>query len=168
MGIWFDNFLCDRSQFVRVLGGCSNVAPVVSGVSQNILKMLPWIIGSVSQHWSFTLSSAAVWEVLIIYVWKILEGHVLNLTASIKSRYSPRRGRYCEMSHVNHGHIGSLCFNSFRLKSCRLFNCRPRNIRNISSCSVLTFKRGLDAFLKTIPDNPLATNTSNYLDHLLK
>ena len=104
---------------------------------------------------------------LIIYVWKILGGHVLNLTDPILSRFSPRRGRYCETSHVNHGHIGSLRFNSFRLKSCRLFNCLPRNLRNISSCSVLTFKRRLDAFLKTIPDDPLATNTSNCLDHLI-
>ena len=31
LGIWFYNFLCDRSQFVRVRGGCSNVVPIVSG-----------------------------------------------------------------------------------------------------------------------------------------
>ena len=42
-----------------------------------------------------------------------------------------------------------------------------RNIQNLSSCSVLTFKRKLDAFLKTIPDDPLATNTSNCLDHII-
>ena len=44
---------------------------------------------------------------LMIYVWKILEGHVMNLSNPIMSRLSPRRGRYCETSHVNHGRIGS-------------------------------------------------------------
>ena len=34
LGIWFYNFLCDRSQFVRVRGGCSNVVPIVSGAPQ--------------------------------------------------------------------------------------------------------------------------------------
>ena len=34
LGMWFFNFLSDRSQFVRVRGGCSSVAPVVSGVPQ--------------------------------------------------------------------------------------------------------------------------------------
>ena len=57
-----------------------------------------------------------------MYVWKILEGHVINLSNPILSRFSPRRGCYFEISHVNHGRIGTLCFNSFRLKSCRLFN----------------------------------------------
>ena len=46
----------------------------------------------------------------------------MNLIDPTQSRFSSRRGRYCEMSHVNHGHIGSITirFNSFRLKSCRL------------------------------------------------
>ena len=38
---------------------------------------------------------------------------------------------------------------------------------NVSSCSVLTFKRRLDDFLKSVPDDPVATNRSNGLDHLL-
>ena len=37
---------------------------------------------------------------LIIYVWKTLEGHVLNLTDPILSRFSPRRGRHCETSII--------------------------------------------------------------------
>ena len=32
--IWFYNFLCDRSQFVKICGGCSSVVPVVSWVPQ--------------------------------------------------------------------------------------------------------------------------------------
>ena len=44
----------------------------------------------------------------ITYVWKILEGHVINLSNPILSLLSPRKGHYCETSHVNHCRIGSL------------------------------------------------------------
>ena len=67
----------------------------------------------------------------------------MNLSNTIISRLSPKRGRYCETSHVNHGGISSLRFNSFRLKSCWLFNSLPSNIINISSCSVLTSREEL-------------------------
>ena len=48
---------------------------------------------------------------LIIYVWKILEGQVMNLSNPVMS----------------------LRFNSYRLKSFRFFNSLPSGIRNISS-----------------------------------
>ena len=32
--VWFYHFLTDRSQFVKVSGGCSSVRPVLSGVPQ--------------------------------------------------------------------------------------------------------------------------------------
>ena len=94
-----------------------------------------------------SINELIVQRYLIIYVWKILEGHVMNLFNPILSHFSPRRQRYCETSHVNDGCIGSLHFNSFRLKSCRLFNCLLSSIRNISSCSVQTFKRRLDVWI---------------------
>ena len=36
-----------------------------------------------------------------------------------------------------------------------LFNCLPKYIGSMSGCSVLSFKRELDNFLQTIPDEPI-------------
>ena len=57
-----------------------------------------------------------------------------------------RRGRMCVESHVASGHLadlGSICYNSFRWKAARLFNNMPKNIRNLTVCSTLCFKKKL-------------------------
>ena len=51
---------------------------------------------------------------LIIYIWKILENLVPNLTPPICSHHSDRRVRLCNINHVRVGHLGSLMYNSFR------------------------------------------------------
>ena len=90
----------------------------------------------------------------IIYLWKILEGKVPNLTNPIKATYSTRRGRSCVINSVPRGNAGSLLYNSFRCKAVRLFNCIPRDVRNASQCSVNIFKSKLDAFLNNLDDIP--------------
>ena len=42
----------------------------------------------------------------IIYLWKIIEGLVPNLSAPITCTYSERRGRLCVVSHVNMCRLG--------------------------------------------------------------
>ena len=74
----------------------------------------------------------------------------------------------CVESHVATGHLGSICYNSFRCKAARLFNNMPKHIRNRTVCSTLCFKKKLDLYLSTIPDLPNTPNLSNSLDNKYK
>ena len=51
--------------------------------------------------------------------------------------------------------VKSIRDNSFTVCGPRLFNSLPLHIRNLTDCSVDTFKHHLDAFLTCIPDEPL-------------
>ena len=75
----------------------------------------------------------------IIYVWKIIEGLVPNL--------SDRKGRACVVCHSGAGRLGTLKYNSFRWRSIRMFNRLPKSICMLSSCSVVGFKSKLDSYL---------------------
>ena len=77
---------------------------------------------------------------IIIYIWKILESIVPNLSQPITCYFSDRRGRLCHLEHVCAGRLGTLSYNSFRWKAVRLFNCLPQHVRNVSSCSTIIFK----------------------------
>ena len=44
----------------------------------------------------------------------------------------------------------------------------PKNIRNLTVCSTLCFKKKLDLHLSTIPDLPNTPNLSNSLDNKYK
>ena len=48
----------------------------------------------------------------------------------------------------------SLRNQSFQVNGPRLFNCLPKNIRNIKKVSVPEFKEHLDKFLGQLPDQP--------------
>ena len=96
-----------------------------------------------------------------IYVWKILEDMVPNLSPPIAENLSGRRGRMCVLNVVERGHIGSLAYNSFRWRGSRIFNALPPGVRNMSKCGVNVFKRKLDNFLSQVPDDPCETNSDN-------
>ena len=49
---------------------------------------------------------------------------------------------------------GSQLYNSFKWKAVRLFNCIPRDVRNVSQCSVNIFKSNLDTFVNNLEDIP--------------
>ena len=96
----------------------------------------------------------------IIYVWKMLENLVPNLSTEhnrIKSKMSSRHGRLCVIPSVSKTasarvqtlREGSLCVNGPKL-----FNILPPSIRNITNVGVNTFKKKLDEFLAAIPDEP--------------
>ena len=84
----------------------------------------------------------------IIYLWKIIEKIVPNLSAPITCTYSERRGRSGAVLHVNVGRLGTLCYNCFRWRAIRMFNKLPKHTRMISSCSVDKFKSPLDKHLR--------------------
>ena len=99
----------------------------------------------------------------IIYVWKILEGLVPNIGNTdsgnrITAKWHPRRGRECHLPAIS---VKASCLvkrlreASLPVNGQQLYNILPPAIRNISGCSVDSFKRKLDKFLETVPDEPL-------------
>ena len=74
-----------------------------------------------------------------IYVWKILEDMVPNLSPPIAGNLSERRGCVFVLNVVEWGHIGSLAYNSFRWRVSRIFNALPPAVRNMSKCGVNVF-----------------------------
>ena len=49
-----------------------------------------------------------------MYVWKIIEGLVPNLSDPITCSFSDRRGRACGVCHSGAGRLGTSKYNSFR------------------------------------------------------
>ena len=80
-------------------------------------------------------------------------------TNSIKVKYSERRGRSCVIPTLSNSQqcsakINTIRENSFSIQGPKLFNCLPKEIRNITDVSVETFKYHLDKLLTNIPDQP--------------
>ena len=92
---------------------------------------------------------------IVIYVWKLLEKMVPNF--GINARVNPRTSRFCLIPHVRTIapiRIQSIRFASLSVNGPRLFNSMPKSIRNITGCTVDTFKAALDNHLASIPDEP--------------
>ena len=92
---------------------------------------------------------------ICIYVWKILEGIVPNF--GIEVAYNRRTGRYCKVPHISTTapcRIRTIRYNSMGVNGPRVFNSLPLCLRNMSSCSVGSFKRALDKHLSGVPDEP--------------
>lgn len=90
-----------------------------------------------------------------IYVWKMLEGLVPNF--GLQSSYSTRRGRSCivpTVRRVASQRVQTIRHTSMGVLGPRLFNHLPQTVRDVSGCSVETFKNNLDKYLDTIPDEP--------------
>ena len=104
----------------------------------------------------------------IIYIWKILESMVPNLSQPIPYHFFDRRGRLCYSDHVSSGRIGTLSYNSFRWRATRLFNCLPRHVRNMTSCSTVIYKKKLDLFLFNLDDKPCTPHFHNSVVNLTK
>ena len=114
-------------------------------------------IGSSCRSYPCTLWS----EEEKLYIWQIIEGKVPNIDspdhAGIKAAWHPRRGRSCAVPGVSlHApkRFQNLRYSSFGVVGPRLLNVLPVNIRNISGCTIETFKLHLDRFLATVPDEP--------------
>jgi len=101
-----------------------------------------------------------------IYTWRIIEGQVPNFDCTpISTTRSERRGRTCILPHIPSSaprRIQSIRFASLTHKGPRLFNCLPREVRDLTNCSTDIFKRALDRFLATLPDEPLVPNMTQY------
>ena len=95
----------------------------------------------------------------VIYAWKILENRVPNFDSNgeLIPKFNERIGRTCQIKHnvLNSSpKARKLRDSSFSWNACRAFNSIPKSIRNLSNCSVQTFKNHFDKYLLTIPDEP--------------
>ena len=68
-----------------------------------------------------------------------------------------RNGRICDVPTIKTSasqRIQTLKEKSFTVNGPQLFNSLPKNIRNMTNCTVEDFKIKLDMFLSYVPDQP--------------
>ena len=100
---------------------------------------------------------------IIIYMWKILESLTPNFGIQVYD--SVRRGRCCLVPHIRTsapGRVQTLRFTSLAVLGPRLFNTIPTQLRNMTGCSIDTFKSALDKHLSVIPDQPRMKDLVRY------
>ena len=115
---------------------------------------------------------------IIIYTWRIIQNLAPNLPKNPISVYpDSRRGRLCRVPRPDHNasrKCQKLREESFAVKGPKLFNLLPASLRNLDSVKISTFKRCLDKYLKSIPDEPVIDDyaarnfeNSNSLLHMI-
>ena len=89
----------------------------------------------------------------IIYTWKAINGLVPYF--GLETQDDGRRGRTVIIPQIRgiRQRYKSLYEGSFRIDGAKLFNSIPRNLRDYIGTKE-TFKRNLDKFLETVPDQP--------------
>ena len=94
---------------------------------------------------------------IILYIWYILEGIVLNFDEStriIVPKVHPRHGRKCIVPIVKRSAYTDIIASSLPVHGTKLFNAMPRELRDLTGCSKEKFKNELDKILLRIPDEP--------------
>ena len=95
----------------------------------------------------------------ILYVWKILNGSVPNISEDqyrIREFHHVRRGRLCVVPSLNRqapAYVQTLREHSIAVYGPRLFNALPKELRNHGG-ELHSFKSRLDVFLAGVPDKP--------------
>ena len=107
----------------------------------------------------------------IIYVWKVLERLVPDANLVLANTESDRVGRKCKIPPLKLKERKKR-EESFQVAGPMLFNCLPKEIRNLKNVGVQEFKEVLDCFLSSLPDepkiggaNPLNSEKSNSIIH---
>ena len=86
-------------------------------------------------------------------------------TTPIESHYHIRRGRCCLVPKVSNTapvSIQNIRLQSLSVRGPRIFNTLPSHIRAITGSNVDAFKKSLDEFLSTIPDQPLVPGYTQF------
>ena len=80
----------------------------------------------------------------------------MNINNCIVAYRTVRHGRKCRIPPNRNlsGKLTTIREASLPIHGAKLFNCLPKNVRNITAVSLSTFKRALDNFLATVPDEP--------------
>ena len=104
----------------------------------------------------------------IIYIYKIKEGLVPNISETYGLEFVPskRHGCTCKIPTfpLYNNKAAAARNNSFALTASSLWNSLPRDIRDITGVNVDIFKRRLDSILKHYPDEPRCSATGLYTD----
>ena len=102
----------------------------------------------------------------IIYIWRMIEGQVPNFVCTpVETYMNSRRGRLCKVPAVSTSApstVQTIRLSSLPFRGPRLFNCLPKILRSLTKCDTPTFKRELDKFLATVPDQPLIPGLTKY------
>ena len=102
----------------------------------------------------------------IIYVWKVIEKLVPNVgNDRITFKSHVRRGRECippRVSRTCDSKVQNLIYASLPVHGQQLFNCLPKELRNLTGCKVDVFKSHLDRYLMQVPDEPLIQGYERY------
>ena len=91
----------------------------------------------------------------VIFIWKISEGLISGYDMSFQQ--SARRGRLAVVPPFaanSSAPVRNAREASLRVKGARLFNLLPKEIRDMQSVTVDSFKTALDSWLSGIPDEP--------------
>jgi hypothetical protein len=91
----------------------------------------------------------------IIFIWKLSQGLVTGY--HLPFQQNERRGMLVAvppMATQSAASVKKARESSLQVKGARLFNLVPKDIRDMKTVTVDTFKAGLDAWLATIPDQP--------------
>ena len=97
---------------------------------------------------------------MAIYIWKILEGLVPNIStdeSAITAPWNQRRGRTCQVPVVSSTapvRIQNIRRASFAIHGPCIFNSLPQYIRDTTKCDTNLFKAQLDKYLEQVTDQP--------------
>ena len=92
---------------------------------------------------------------MVLFLWKISEGLVCGYDVTFTE--SDRRGRIAipkPFIRTAPANVRRAREASLGVKGCKLFNILPDSVRNMRGTSLDSFKRELDKFLSSIPDQP--------------
>ena len=115
----------------------------------------------------------------IIYIWKIIEGKVPNISdesnRQIATYAHVRHGRKCVIPQplcYARMQVKTLVNSSFVVRAAKMFNALPKHLRDISKCDIDSFKNKLDRYIRTLPDKPAlpgypTVTQSNSLLHVI-
>ena len=88
----------------------------------------------------------------ILHHWEI--GQNMSSKYAITSNVRYNENMLYDVNSQASGSVRSLYYTSLAIHGPRLFNSIPATIRNMTDCSVDTFKRRLDKYLRMVPDEP--------------
>ena len=92
---------------------------------------------------------------IMMYVWKMITCIVSNI--GITRNHHQRHGRSCEIRKIareSTDETKTICSASFKARGCSLFNFLSKHIGNAESITTNCFKKQLDKFLQSVPDQP--------------
>ena len=137
---------------------------MIETVQRNFLSKVAGLEGM--DHWA-RLNSLHLYSqerrrerYMILFIWKISQGLVKGYDVSFAE--SDRRGRMAiprEYVPSAPAHVRNARQASLGVKGCRLFNLLPQSLRDMQGTTMDNYKKELDSYLSTIPDQPTLAGT---------